>query len=172
MSWRAFLVVFLLPAVVLAQQPPASATVPSPDAHPPVEAIPPGPDKIVPLGKGEKAPFGGQLFDPTTAIRWGNWLQQYKYRLVWDVELEQKVCIEEKTYRDSLLVIEKDRAKKTEDSFREALMRSEKARVKAEEALMNPPWYTTVEFGMVVGVVVTVGVVALAVWAVDAGTGE
>ena len=170
MSWRAFLVVFLLPAVVLAQQP--SATVPSPDRHPPVEAIPPGDDKIVPLDKGEEAPFGGQLFDPATAIRWGNWLQQYKYRLVWDVELEQQVCGEEKTYRDNLLTIEKERAEKTETALQEALMRSEKARAQAEEDARNPPWYSTMEFGVVVGAVATAAVFALAVWAVDAGTGE
>jgi hypothetical protein len=173
MNWRAFLLVFLLPLTALAQQPPPDATVPSPDAaHPPVESIPPGTDKIVPLAKGEEAPFGGQLFDPSTAIRWGNWLMQYKYRLVWDVELEQKVCTEEKTYRDNLLTIEKERAQKVETSLRVALRSSEKERLEAEEAARNPPWYSTMEFGMVMGAVVTAGVVALAVWAVDAGTGE
>jgi hypothetical protein len=177
MNWRLFFIslvfLFLLPVGGDAQQPPPDATVPSPDAsHPPVEAIPLGEDKIVSLSAGQEAPFGGQLFDPSTAIRWGNWLMQYKYRLVWDVELEQKVCTEEKTYRDSLLVIEKDRAEKVETSLRTALRESEKERLEAEEAARNPPWYSTMEFGMVMGAVVTAGVVALAVWAVDAGTGK
>ncbi len=164
MNWRAFLIVFLLPMAALAQ--------PSPDAHPPVEAIPPGPDRIVSLTRGQEAPFGGQLFDPSTAIRWGNWLMQYKYRLTWDVELEQKVCTEEKTYKDSLLIIEKERSQKVETSLREALRSSEKERLEAEEAARNPSWYSTMGFGVVVGVVATAAVFALAVWAVEAGTGD
>lgn len=175
MSWRAFIVVFLLPAVVLAQQPPAApqppatSTVPSPDRkHPPVEAIPPGEDQITPLKKGEPAPYSGQLFGVDTAIRWGNWLQQYRYRLVWDVELEQSICAEEKTYKDSLLSIEKQRAEKVEVSLRTALRESEKERLEAEEAARNPPWYSTMEFGVVVGAVAAVGVMAVAIWALEA----
>lgn len=166
MSWRAFIIVLLLPAVALAQ-------VPSPEREtPPIQAIPAGEDKIVSLKKGEPAPFDGQLYSPSTALRWAHWLMQYKYRLVWDVELERKVCTEEKTYRDNLLVIEKDRTSKVETSLRTALRESETERLEAEEAARNPPWYSTMEFGMVMGAVVTAGVVALAVWAVDAGTGE
>ena len=168
MNWKAFLIVLLLPAVVLAQQPAPTSSV----SHPPVETIPPGDDKIATLRKGEDAPYDGQLFSVDTSIRWANWLQQYKYRLIWDVELEQKICGEEKGYRDSLLTIEKERAEKVEVSLREALRRSEQERLEAEEAARNPAWYSTMEFGVVVGAVSTAAVFALAVWAVDAGTGD
>lgn len=167
MNWRAFLLVLLLPLLALAQEPAKASPSPDP-SHPPVETIPPGEDKIVPLKQGEKAPYDGQLFSVDTSIRWGNWLQQYRYRLIWDVELEKQVCTEEITYRDNLLTIEKDRASKTEESFREALQRSEKARLIAEEAARNPPWYSTVEFGVVVGAVSAVAILAVAVWALEA----
>lgn len=171
MSWRAFIIVFLLPAVVLAQQPTvlSASTAPSPELrHPPVETIPPGEDTITSLKKGDKAPYDGQLFSVDTAIRWGNWLQQYKYRLVWDVELEQGICNEEKVHRDQLLTIEKERAGTVETSLRTALRQSEQERLKAEEAARNPPWYSTMEFGVVVGAVAAVGVMAVAIWALEA----
>lgn len=165
MSWKSFLLVFLLPAVVFAQQPP----VPSSDREsPPVEAIPPGDDDIVSLKKGQPAPFDGQLFGSLTALRWANWLQQYKYRLIWDVEKEQSVCTVEKKYRDDLLVAEEERAKKVETDLNERLARSEQARLDAEEEVRNPPWYSTTTFGVVVGVVATAAVFGLAVWAIDA----
>lgn len=164
MRWLLLLIVLLLAPVANAQ--------PSPDASPPIEAIPPGEDIIVPLLKGYPAPFGGQLYDPLTALRWANWLQQYKYRLIWDVEKEQSICTVEKTYRDELLKAEETRAQKVELDLVGRLERSEQARLVAEEAARNPPWYSTTEFGMVIGMVVTAGVVALAVWAIDAGTGN
>lgn len=157
MSWRAFLLVLLLPSLVWAQSPP-------------IVAVPPGDDKIVPLEEGDKAPYTGQLFDPTTALRWANWLQQYKYRLKWDVEKEQSICAVEKKYRDDLLSAEEKRAATVEKDLRARLLRSEKARLKAEEEARNPDWYNTRTFGVAVGVVATVGIVALSVWALSAVT--
>lgn len=142
----------------------------SPDV-PPIEAIPPGPDKITPLRKGQLAPHDGQLFDVSTAIRWGNWLQQYKYRLVWDVEKEQQLCRAETTYRDRALEIEEERAAEVEDDMTARLLRSEKARLAAEEEARNPPWYSTWTFGTVTGVVVTAVIFGVAVAAIDA-TGQ
>lgn len=157
MNWKVFIVIFLLPAVVLAQTPP-------------IQTIPPGDDKIEPVHKGQTAPFDGQLFDPLTAMRWGNWLQQYKYRLIWDVSKEQEVCKVEKKYRDDLLKAEEKRATTVEKDLRERLARSEQARLKAEEEARNPAWYNTRTFGVAVGVVATVGIVALSVWAINAST--
>ena len=134
---------------------------------PPVQEIPPGEDEIVPVAKGQQAPFAGQLFSPDTALRWANWLQQYKYRLEWDVTREQKLCVEEKNYRDKLLVIEKERSKKVEDDLVERLRKTEQARIDAESAA-EPAWYSTVEFGIVVGTAITAGAFALSIWALEA----
>lgn len=156
MNWRVFAACLLLPATAAAQ------------ASPPIQAVPVGEDKIVPVREGEKAPFTGQLFDQPTALRWGNWLLQYKYRLEWDVQKEQKVCLAETEYRDKLLQIEKDRAQQVEVDLMERLERSETARLAAEEVARNQPWYNTRELGVVLGVTGTVGIMALSIWALEA----
>lgn len=134
----------------------------------PVETIPPGDDLIKPLRKGDKAPFDGQLFNIDTSIRWGFWLQQYRYRLVADSKRYQQLCRVETGFRDKKLEIEKSRNDKIDKDLRDRLLRSEKARLAAEEDSRNPPWYSTTEFGMVIGAVATLAVVAVAVWALEA----
>lgn len=136
---------------------------------PPVKDVPPGEDVIVPVKKGAAAPIDGQLFSPETALRWANWLQQYQLRLVMDVQYAEDVCKEETSYRDKLLVIEKDRSAATEKSLRDELLKSEKSRIAAEEEVRSgPPWYDTVEFGIVLGTAVTAGAFALSIWALEA----
>ena len=136
---------------------------------PPVKEIPPGEDIIVPVKKGVPAPIDGQVFSPETALRWANWLQQYKLRLDWDVKYAEDVCKEETGYRDKLLVIEKGRSAATEKSLRDELLKSEQGRVEAEEtAREGPPWYNAAEFGIVLGTVVTAGAFALSIWALEA----
>jgi hypothetical protein len=135
---------------------------------PPIITLPPGADNIVPLLKSGKAPFSGQLFDTNTALRWGFWLQQYKLRLKSDVGVVRSLCTAEITYKDKALGIEQVRARAVEKDLDARLLRSEKARLAAEEYARNPPWYNTRTFGAVIGVVATVGVVALSVWALEA----
>ncbi len=156
MNWRVFAACLLLPATAAAQ------------VAPPVQDIPPGDDKIVPLEEGDEAPFTGQLFDQPTALRWGNWLLQYRYRLKWDVERAQEECLVETDYRDRLLQVEKERARRVEKDLMQRLERSEGARLAAEEEARNPSWYNTREFGVVLGVTSTVGIMALSIWALEA----
>ncbi len=134
----------------------------------PIQDIPPGEDVITTVRKGQAAPFDGQLFDAATALRWANWLQQLRSRLELDVQKEKEVCRVEMNHKDSLLAIERARNDAVETDMRDRLKRAEEARLKAEEALRNEPFYETVEFGMILGAVVTAGVFALSVWAVDA----
>lgn len=155
MNGRVFVAVLLLPMTVLAQAPP-------------VLDIPSGEDKISPLREGEKAPYTGQLFDQSTALRWGNWLLQYKYRLEWDTKREQQVCLVEMGYRDRLLVVEKERASFVEKDLLQRLERSEKARLVAERSARDPSWYRSRDFGIVLGVAGTVGIMALSIWALEA----
>lgn len=153
MNWKVFLLVFLMPAIVLAQTP--------------IQTVPPGEDKITVLPKGEKAPYSGQLFDDPTALRWANWLQQYKIRLKADVEREQKMCVARMGYYKKLNKIEKERNQKIEADLRLRLKRAEEARMKAEHEARNPPWYESRTFGIIVGVIGTSAVFGLSIWAVD-----
>jgi hypothetical protein len=148
------LVLLLLPATALAE--------------PAVKDIPAGEDKITAVRKGEPAPYDGQLYDPATSLRWANWLMQYRYRLKMDVVREQEVCAIEVTHRDSLLDIEKERAKQVEADLFLRLERSEEARIVAETELRNPSWYNTREFGITLGVLGTASVMALSIWAIEA----
>jgi len=154
MNWRIFLLVFLLPVLAFGQDPP-------------VQTIPPGDDKIEVLPKGKEAPYSGQLFDNPTALRWANWLQQYKMRLKADVEREQKVCKARVGYHESLVRIERDRNKEVEKDLRSRLLRAEKARLAAEHEARNPAWYKTRTFGIVVGVVGASAIFGVSVYAVD-----
>lgn len=138
----------------------------------PVEAIPPGDDVIVAIKKGVQAPFDGQLFSSETALRWANWLKQFRARLELDVKRANDVCEVEKGYRDSLLVIERERAASVERDLQDRLKASEAARLRAEEAMRDPAFYKTPEFGVIIGVVATAAVFALSVWAIDSAVAE
>ena len=156
MRWFFFLLALvMIPSVAVAQ---------------PIESIPPGEDVIVPIKKGLPSPIAGQVFSAETALRWANWIQQYRARLALDVQKEKDVCKVETTHRDSLLVIERTRSSSVEKDLQARLLRAEEARLKAEEALRSPPFYKTTEFGMIMGAVLMTGVFALSVWAVEATT--
>lgn len=160
---------FLVMLLVLVQLATASRAFAGSDAPPlPIETIPPGEDKIVPLRKGEAAPFEGQLFDNNTSLRWAFWLQQYKHRLGADVRLEREACRAETKYRGAILVVEQKKAADIEKDLMARLQRSEKARLVAEEEARSPAWYKTTWFGVVLGVAGTSAAVALSVWAVNA----
>lgn len=131
-----------------------------------VESIPPGDDVIEPVKKGEPAPFSGQLFDTSTALRWGNWLQQYKLRLDVDVKAVEKVCKAELDYNTKLREIDAERNKRVEDDLRVRLVASEKRNAVLYDKLNNPSFFRSAEFGVLLGVVsstvvvVVVGVMA------------
>jgi hypothetical protein len=132
--------------------------------EPPIEAIPPGDDVITPLRRGQVAPHDGQLFDAMTALRWANWLQQYKYRLVWDLEKSESTCRSGLAYKEELLRAEEERALKVEKELEKRLAETQQALKDAE----SPPWYETRTFGMVVGAGLAVGAVAMGIWAIEA----
>jgi hypothetical protein len=124
-------------------------------ADPTVKTIPDGPDKIVVVKEGDKAPFTGQLFDAPTALRWANWLQQYQTLLPAMAERDQKVCDAKIEYGTKALVIEKERATAAEKDLRDRLVMAEKERAQALYEAQNPSWYRTVWFGAGVGAVTT-----------------
>ncbi len=132
--------------------------------------IPPGSDVIVVVKKDEKAPFSGQLFEPATALRWANWLQQYKLRLQTDVEMQKKVCAADATLGQRKLEIEQEKNAIIVGDLRTQLG-VEKGRVAdLQKSADSPPFYKTVWFGAVLGVVVTGALFGLGVWAASTGS--
>lgn len=131
-----------------------------------IQDIPPGKDQIVAMDEGQRAPFSGQLFSTDTALRWGNWLMQYKRRLTLDVEREQKLCGAQLKYHKKLLSIEEDRSLKLSEDLRERLVRSEQRNAALQDDINHPSFWSSIEFGLILGVVgsaavaVAVGVAA------------
>ena len=134
----------------------------------PVQDIPPGEDQIEVLSQGKAAPFTGQLFSQETALRWANWLMQYKTRLKTDVELERKVCRAETEYRDKLLAIEVVRGQDIASDQRKRILRLEQRNAKLQDQMNDPSFFKSVEFGVILGVV-GASAVAVAVGLAAAG---
>jgi hypothetical protein len=128
------------------------------DSMPP---IPPGEDNIVPIKKGDPAPFDGELFDPPTALRWGNWLLMYKQRLSLDVEYERRLCGADKDLLNKKLDVEKEK-------YLTVVTGLEARTKELEEQLANPPFWKTTWFGFTVGVVATGALVGLTAWGIHA----
>lgn len=148
-----FVLTLLLSAAVSAQE---------------IQNIPPGEDVIVPLSKGQAAPFEGQLFNTNTALRWGFWLEQYKFHLKLDIDTALKTCAVNKEHDQQILTLRLDADQKIEADLRARLLASEKARLAAEDESRNPPWYRSREFGTITGVIGSAVVFVLSIYAVNA----
>lgn len=118
-----------------------------------VVAVPPGIDKIVPMKKGEAAQFDGALFDNSTALRWANWLMQYKHLVASDQELQKKLCAADMELLQKKLSLEEKQYEQVTAELQEKLK-------KAQEEAANPPFYRTTWFGVTLGVVGTIAIVA------------
>lgn len=152
MFWRVLLVLLLIPSLAGAQE---------------VATIPPGNDKITPLKLEQPAPYPGMLFDYDTALRWGNWLKQYKLRLRVDVERERERGEVKLDAAKKELKLTVDTYKKIEKDHRARILRLEKRNIALQEELNNPAWYKTRTFGIIVGVVATGAVFGLSIYAYD-----
>lgn len=168
MNWRVFLLVFLLPTLVCAQTAPYRAPYIPPAPQLELKPIPPGKDIILRVGKGEKVPFDGQLFDNVTALRWGNYLEQYRLRLQLCHQQQQQLSSIDQVYFDAMLASERKASKRVVDDLEARLHRVEDQNAKLQgELSKGPPWYNTRSFGIGIGVVGTVAVVALSAWALS-----
>lgn len=114
----------------------------------PVVDVPPGEDNIVVVKKGEPAPFTGQLFDPSTALRWANWLEQYKLRLRTDVELEQKKA-------ELGVALWQQKYSIQKDFYEQQLTLSLRTQNELLAKANDTPWYRSVWFGVTLGAVGT-----------------
>lgn len=114
----------------------------------PVDAIPPGDDVIVVLPKGQAAPFEGQLFDNFTAMRWANWLRQYKLRLRVDVQEQKDICRVRTDAAQQLLISEQQKYSSVTHAYELRI-------AEIQRTNENPPWYQTPAFYMGTGAVGT-----------------
>lgn len=121
--------------------------------------IPAGEDVIVPLVKGAAAPFGGQLFDTNTAIRWGLWLQRYQALMGAELDRSKAVCTAQVAFKDQVLGIEQDKSEALQKDLAERLQRAETGRLNAEHELAHPPWYESGAFHFALGIVTAGAVV-------------
>lgn len=144
------LLLVLAPRLAWADPPAPASSSPAP-----VIPIPPGDDNIVMLKKGDPAPFTGQLFDQPTALRWGNYLLQYKFRLQADVELQKKIGAAELQLAEKKLELERDQYTKVTTSLQTKIDLLEK------KIADGPAWYATPTFGFVMGVVLSVSIVGV-----------
>jgi len=133
-----------------------------------LQDIPPGPDHIVPVRKGDPVPFEGQLYDNATALRWGNWLLQYKFHLAADVQLQKKLGdADTELWRKKYeLMEEKYKVVATDYQGQVAHWQTETARYRTEAE--NPPWYRTPLMGFAMGVVFTGFAVGAGAYAIHA----
>jgi len=151
MFWRTLIFLLVFPSFVLAQTP--------------IKTVPEGEDKITPLPKGERAPYSGQLFSPDTALRWGNWIQQYRLRLKWESEYQKRTCDAEKSFLNKKLKLKEQAHDELMKDLRGRVIRLEQMNVKLKYELENPAWYNTRTFGVVLGVASTVLIFGLSLWA-------
>lgn len=115
--------------------------------------IPAGPDVIVAVVKGQPAPHDGQLFDQSTSVRWANYLQQCHTRLRLDVAYQYRLDQAEVALTRAELNLERQHNLAVTEDLRKQLSDT-------QQEAASPSFYRTVWFGVVVGVVTTVVVVA------------
>jgi uncharacterized protein YdiU (UPF0061 family) len=126
-------------------------------AEPPkVRSIPEGPDVIQAVKKGEPAPYAGQLFDPPTALRFVNWIEQYRAL----VRIEEET---QRALREAEVNLWRQKFDASEARYKVVVEADQKAlaelRAKTDRPFYDSPW-----FGFALGVgVAAAGGLALVV---------
>lgn len=134
-----------------------------------IQDIPAGSDNIVALGEGKTAPFSGQLFDHPTALRWANWLLQYRLHL----DQLQKLMSDRAEADKRLHLRQLDAVSQAHTvevnwyKLQAQQQAGENAKLKLEIA--SPPFYKTMWFGFAVGAIVTGFAVGLGAGVMSAG---
>lgn len=129
----------------------------------PLVMIPPGDDNIVVLKKGDPSPFTGQLFDPATALRWANLLQQCHFRLQADVAYQQKLDQADIDYQKKLVTIEQDK-------YTRVVTELETKNKQLQVEVTDPPFYKTMWFGVIIGATAAFLAVGFAAWGLNAAS--
>jgi len=126
----------------------------------PIETLPSGEDIIVPLRLEEPAPFQGQLFSNDTALRWANWLVQYKLRLQLDVQEQKSLCEVRTNALKKKHLIDQEKYNTVVLDYKVKLS-------DAEYRANYPPWYKDFWVGTTLGAI-TVSAIGLVIVGVAA----
>ena len=122
---------------------------------PTLPPIPPGEDRIQFLPEGRSAPYSGQLFDNDTALRWGNWLKQWKLRYEIDLNEQARLCANDRYLQQYRLELEQEKYNRMVATYQQEVTR-------LNTIIQTPtPWYQSPWVYVGVGVVGTVAVVGL-----------
>lgn len=130
-----------------------------------LEPIPPGEDVISAIQKGQQAPFTGMLFDPSTALRWGNYIEQARLQAELCYRSWEQTRDAERAYHTGVLELERSANVEVRTDLQQRVKRLEEENAKLQgELSKGSPWYETRTFGLVLGMVgtsalVTVGAV-------------
>lgn len=150
------LIVLLLPEAALGQAAPRLLPSLSLEYTPaPLVAVPDGEDRIEPLRLGAPAPFQGQLFDPSTSVRWMNYLEQARFRLREDVLLERRVCNASMDYYERRISLEQGARASIEKDLRARLLEQEKVNADLQKDALNPSVWKSPVFWLLAGVLTT-----------------
>lgn len=131
----------------------------------PIKDVPAGDDKIVVVRKGDTVPFDGQLFDSSTALRWANWLKQYQLVLKIDGEYRDKLCKAQTDYNQKVIEAQEVRYKTVTLDYQSTVAKQQTEMMELRRSMDEPPFYKSVWFGVVIGVVMTGAAVGLGVYA-------
>lgn len=122
-----------------------------------LEAIPSGEDRFVALAQGAAAPFAGQLFDTPTALRWANYLEQYRTQISLRDKAYQQLLLEDQRYCQRVVAAKDKEASTVQVDLTRRLKRVEDKNAELQYKVDHPAWYNTREFGLVTGIVLMVG---------------
>jgi hypothetical protein len=120
-----------------------------------IRDIPPGEDRIQVLREGDKAPYTGQLFDSNTAMRWANWIFQYKFRLKADVEYEKNKCAIDADYFKKVHILERDKYTSVTTDYQNRMAQQQDTINTLQIEIRHPPFFKTVWFGFIAGALLT-----------------
>jgi hypothetical protein len=157
MNFRAFVATFMFVSTAAAQVPP----LPKVPRYS-LDSTPAGADVIHPLRRNQPAPVDGQLFDSATALRWGNYLEQYRLRLDTCYDTADHLLQAERRYWVEVTAAQQEHLTAYRADALSRLAAQDKAVAKLSTALAaGTPWYSTREFGLVLGVTGTLSVLGL-----------
>lgn len=106
-------------------------------------------DEVVPLERGDRAPFTGMLFATERAIRTGFMIENLQLRLSADVEREQALCAARLQYEERRLQLEQQRREFEVDQLTTRVQ--DQAEELAEASVV--PWYRSWGFAFGMGIV-------------------
>lgn len=163
MNWKVFVAILLLPTLSVAQELP-----PVPEFK--LDPIPPGEDIIQVLRKGQGAPFDGLLFDNSTALRLGNYVEQARLHAELCYKTWRETREAEQVYWRGLLEVEQEASEEVKSDLRVRLERVEEENARLQgELSKGPPWYNTRTFGVVLGATGTAIMVVTGAVLINAG---